>query len=366
MECPACHGDVPAGSNICPNCRTHIPAAQTTALRDRQAPFSSAAKPSVWLTRIGAWLLSAVCWYAVFVLSLVKTTRAYHSSQAEAIGYFAGSCGFAFVIPLIAVTLYYRKRIPRPTVHRRVLVMSALALVLAIFSYGGSRSLGNLTNERAATLAKEAAGVAPPTPDQSVWDGPVRQFFADLAKFNRQYIAEADALDQSVLKDLYSVGSFRDRERMEKTLSQLRATRDVDQKYSSIEPIIEQMKSRVRALDAPDSVKEQFLNGFTSSATEVLVKRADVTSKEEAWMQASIELYEFMIAKKPSYFIRENRLVFQDTPALSEFQMRMKKAEALRDDALRTKDSFDELNRKTLDKFKLRPSDFGTPSDTPK
>lgn len=366
MECPACHSDVPTCSNICPNCRTHVLTAESVALTDNQAPSGSAVKPSVWLAHIGAWLLSAVCWYVVLVICLLKTTRAYHSSQAGAIAYLIGSCVGTFLIPLIAVTVYYRKRIPRPTIHRRVLMISAVALAVAVFSLQGSRSVGNLTDERAATLAKEAAGVDPPTPDQSVWDSPVRQFFADLAKFNSQYIAEADALDQSALKDLYSVDSFRDRERMEKTLSQLRATRDVDQKYSSIEPIIEQMKSKVRALDAPGFVKEQFLNGFISSATEVLVKRAEVTSKEEAWIQASIELYEFMIAKKRSYFIRNDRLLFQDATALSAFQVRRKKAEALRDDALRTKDSFDELNRKTLDRFKLRPSDFGAPSYAPK
>jgi len=258
---------------------------------------------------------------------------------------------------------------PRPTIHRRVLVISATALALAIFSYrnsyGNRRFTGYLTVERGDALAKEGAGLAPPTPDQSIWDGPVRQFFGDIAKFNRQYIAEADALDQSALEGLYSTDSFRDRTRMEKILSQLRAIRDVDQKYSSIEPIIEQMEARVRALDAPDSVKEQFLDGFTSGS-EVLVNRTEVTSKEEAWMQASIELYTFTIAKKSSYFIRDNRLVFQDTAALSEFQMRMKKAEALRDDALRAKNSFDESNRKTLDKLKLRPSDLGMPSEAPK
>jgi len=352
MECPACHRDVPVGSNICPNCRTCITGSQAT-LTDHQASSGSAVKPSAWLTRIGAWLLSAVCWYVALVFSLLKTTRAYRSSQAEAITYLVTFCVATFVTPLIAVTLCYRKRIPRPTVHRRVLVISALALALAIFSYRGSPSLGNVTNERAVALAKEAAGLAPLTPDQSVWDGPVRQLFADLAKFKGQYIAEADALDQSALEGLYSTDSFRDRARMEKIVSQLRATKDVDQKYSSIEPIIEQMKSRVRALDAPDSVKEQFLNDFTSSATEGLVKRTEATSKEEAWMQASIELYEFTIAKKPSYSIRDNRLVFQDTAALSEFQMRMKKAEALGDDVFRAKDGLDESNRKALDKLKL-------------
>src|SRR5215471_12790428 len=369
MECPACHGDVPVGSTICPNCRTGVPAVQTTALTDRQAPSSPPVKPSTWLIRIGAWLLSAACWYGVLILSALRTSRAYHSSQADAVGYLVASCAAIFLIPLIAVTLYYRKRMPRPTIHRRVLVISATALALAIFSYrnsyGNRRFTGYLTVERGDALAKEGAGLALPTPDQSIWDGPVRQFFGDIAKFNRQYIAEADALDQSALEGLYSTDSFRDRTRMEKILSQLRAIRDVDQKYSSIEPIIEQMEARVRALDAPDSVKEQFLDGFTSGS-EVLVNRTEVTSKEEAWMQASIELYTFTIAKKSSYFIRDNRLVFQDTAALSEFQMRMKKAEALRDDALRAKNSFDESNRKTLDKLKLRPSDLGMPSEAPK
>ena len=75
-------------------------------------------------------------------------------------------------------------------------------------------------------------------------------------------------------------------------------------------------------------------------------------------MQASIDLYEFMIAKQSSYFIRDNRLVFQNTDALSEFQIRMKRAEALRDDFLQAKNSFIESNRRIVDKPKPRPSDL--------
>jgi len=313
-----------------------------------------------------AWLLSALCWYVIVIAGLLSTVHSYGSLSSEAYGYLFGRLVAAFLLPLIGVTLYYRKRVPRPPVRRRVLVVSALSLLFSVLAFFGNHSLGvNLTVERAAKLAQEGARLLPASPDQTIWDASVRSLFADFAAFNRQYLAEVGALDQSAFTGMYSAESFRDPARMEKILSQLHAALAVDEKYSSIEPIFERMKARVRSLDVPESVKEEFLRGFISGAGESLSRRTEITSKEKAWILASIDLYEFTLAQKSSYFLQDEKLMFRDADLASQFDRKMNKAETLRNDFLQAKEAFDQSQKEGLGKLNLKPSDLGLPSETP-
>jgi hypothetical protein len=357
--CPHCQWAIPTPSESAPIGDAFLPAKSKTAWARLKTPFSVVAT-------VLAWLLSAACWYVIAITSLLVTVRKYGSLSAEAYGYLIGSFIGTFLLPLLGVTLYYRKRLPRVPVHRKVLVISVLSLLLSVFVFQGNHSLPvNLTSDRASRLAQEGAGLVPASPDQSIWDASVRSFFAEVKEHNRQYVAEAGALDQSALTGMYSAESFRDRARMEKIMAQLRANLAVDEKYSSIEPLIERMESRVRAVDAPKSAKEQFLEGFTSGTRKKLSERTEIIAREKAWVQASIDLYEFTFAKKPSYFLRGEKLVFRDDGLASEFDLRIKKAETLRTDFLQAKENFDNSQKEGLAKLKLKPSDVGNPPETP-
>ncbi len=358
MNCPVCGAEIPSGSNLCPKCILGDPIASSTPSPGPQPASPRAVRQSAWAARVGAWFLSAVGWYFIVMFSLLTAVDKY--------GFLVGWYIVVLLFPLIGVTLYYRNRIPKLPMHRRVLVVSAWALLLSIITVQGNRSLGvNLTTDRVGRLAQEGAGLLPTSPDQSVWDASVRSLSADIAEFNRQYVAEAGALDQSALTGIYSAESFRDRARMEKIMSQLHAALAVDEKYSSIEPLLERMKARVRAVDAPNSAKVHFLEGITSGVGEELSKRTEITSKEKAWIQASIDLYEFTFAKKSSYFLRDEKLVFRDADVASEFDLRIKKAETLRTDFLQAKENFDKFQKERLGKLNLKPSDLGVPSETP-
>ena len=159
--------------------------------------------------------------------------------------------------------------------------------------------------------------------------------------------------------------SFRERARMERILSQLRAAEAVDEKYGSLEPLLERMRARVRAVDAPDGTKEEFLKGFTSSANEGLARRTELTAKEKAWVQASIDLYESAMAAKPSYYIRNGKLIFQSAEAVAEFDGKMKKAQDLRGEFLSANEAFEKTKREGFSKLKLQPSDLGVPDEAP-
>jgi len=371
MICPNCAREI-VPQPACPHCEWAIPNPPGSApIGDAFQPAKSQSGVTPLKTSFSvvaavlAWLLSAACWYVIATTSLLVTVRKYGSLSAEAYGYLIGSLIGAFLLPLLGVTLYYRKRLPQAPVHRKVLVVSVLSLLLSVFALQGNHSLPvNLTSDRASRLAQEGAGLLPASPDQSIWDASVRSFFAEVKEHNSQYVAESGALDQSALTGMYSAESFRDRARMEKIMAELRATLAVDEKYSSIEPLIERMESRVRAVDAPKSAKEQFLEGFTSGSRKKLSERTEIIAKEKAWVQASIDLYEFTFAKKPSYFLRGEKLVFLNTDLASEFDLRMKKVETLRTDFLQAKENFDKSQKEGLAKLNLKPSDVGNPPET--
>ncbi len=118
-------------------------------------------------------------------------------------------------------------------------------------------------------------------------------------------------------------------------------------------------------MDAPDGTKEEFLKGFTSSANEGLARRTELTAKEKAWVQASIDLYESAMAAKPSYYIRNGKLIFQSAEAVAEFDGKMKKAQDLRGEFLSANEAFEKTKREGFSKLKLQPSDLGVPYEAP-
>ncbi len=152
---------------------------------------------------------------------------------------------------------------------------------------------------------------------------------------------------------------------MEKVLTQLRATLALEEKYASLDPILERMKARIRSVDAPDSVKDQFLSGVSGPAQKVLANRSAVAAKEKAWMQSSIDLYEFTLAKRGSYSLRDGKLVFKDMIAMSEFNQRLKDAQGQRAGFRQAQENFEKLQKEALRKLNLQPSDMGAPPETP-
>jgi len=319
-----------------------------------------------WAFRLGAWTLSAACWYFIVMMNLIIIIRTYGHFSAETSVRFVVIILANSLLPLIGVFLYYRKRTPRPPIHRKVLLVSVFAMVFSSLPYRGSwLSPTSLTKERIGILAKEGAGLLPVSQDQSVWDSQARSFFADIADFSRRYHEEANQLDQSTLRGLYSAESFRDSKQMEKVLTQLHALLAVEEKYASMDPILKRNEARIRSMDAPDSAKDQFLMGVSSSAKETLANRSALYAKEEVWIRSSIDLYDFTLAKRASYSLRDGKLVFKDRTVMSEFNRRLKDALGRKADTLQAKENFEKLQKAGLREFNLQPSDMGFPPETP-
>ena len=366
MSCPLCGCEVPPNTTSCPNCSSvATPGAEVLAVPLAPARSRPPSKYS-WAFRLGAWALSLGCWYTIVMMSLLTTVRTRGPFTAESFGYLIGTILGIFLLPLIGVFLYYnRKRTPRSPMHRKVLLVSALAMMFSLLPSPGSRfSSTGFTKERMSILAKEGTGLLPVSRDESIWDSPARSCFADVAEFSRRYQEEAHKLDQSALNDLYSADSFRDSKHIEKVLTQLRAYLALEEKYASLDSILERNKARIQSVDAPDSVKSQFLIRLSSSAQEALADRSALFAKEKAWIQSSIDLYEFTLAKRASYALRDGKLVFKDRIVMSEFNQRAKDALGRKADVLQAKENFEKRQKEALRKFNLQPADMRFPPET--
>jgi hypothetical protein len=84
------------------------------------------------------------------------------------------------------------------------------------------------------------------------------------------------------------------------------------------------------------------------------------------WVQTSVDLYEFMPMKRCVYSVVQGRAWFRDDAPLTEFNQKMKKAQALRTDFLQAQETLQNADRDALGKLNLQPGDFGlSPAPAP-
>ena len=368
MNCPRCGIEPPAGATVCSACGASlvpaVPGDPLVAARSGATPAPSSRPVKTVLEVLG----SLLCFLLIVVLSAVSTSKVYHPSEAEAVGYLLGSCLGAYLLPLIILFFYYRKRTPKPSATRRLFVTSAWALVMAFLAFAGQlHTAPPLTQQELqrhiGELAKQAAGQVPVSPDQTKWDGPIRSFFADIKTFNENYMKEVAQLDNSSLKSLYTAESFRTLENVAQTLSQLHATLDLDEKYASIQPVFDKFRQRIQETATSKSEKVALLSGFEESARKSLEPREAAAAKEREWLQSSVGLYEFIQANQHSYSVRGGKLIFKTTDLANEFNDKLHKATGLRSEFKKAQDAFHQAQNEKLGSFGLQSSDFGAPND---
>jgi hypothetical protein len=344
--CPACGGPNAAafriGSPPPPGGIAHAPSPRRNAL-------------------IGVVALAS--WPALIGLNLWVTYRVYGSWTPEAVGYLFGRCIVAPVLPVIAVLIYIKAKPNSLSGAARFLGISLGALGLSILAAGGTFSElaaqhSNITPERVSQLAREALGQVPITPDQSIWDSPIRSFFSDVKDFNVGYESDVAALDKSALKNLYAAPTFQDHETMTRIVSQLQAVRAVDAKYASLDPLLQKLRSRIWALNTSENAKETFWKGFETSARASVSTREAITKGETEWLDASAELYQFTLANENSYSIKNDKLLFRDGSLSQQFSEKMQKASSLRAAFLQQIAAYRKMQEQGLGKIGLRPNDF--------
>jgi hypothetical protein len=371
MFCPKCLQEIPASSTGCPFCaHSFAPGEMLSArpgMRAAPPPPPPVAKQS-FLNLFPGWLLGVftiVGAMLVLAIGFYKTKLAPHSSESEKSGYLFGAILGPVLIAWLIVWLATRKRNPPiPNTHKGAMGISIALFVSLLSLAGGLKTFRpptqSETNERVARLAKEATGQAPKTADEGKFDEIIRPFFADIKKFNDGYTAEVSALDQSAIAPLYGAKTFDGDYNISRAIEQLRATDAVEEKYASMEPLIQKTKERLLASSLSDAEKKDFWDGFEGAFRKSLKPRDDLNASERVWLTDSIVLYEFMKANKDSFHVKDNNVIFATTDLLNEYNEKLEKADGERKEFLAAQERFKKIQEEGLGKIGLKPSDFGT------
>ena len=164
--------------------------------------------------------------------------------------------------------------------------------------------------------------------DASKWSAANRSLMKDLISRNQQYVSEISKLDETSTP-LYTPQSFRDAATVQQMIDQLRTRLAVAEEYVDLEPVLSRMNGYVAAINASDQEKQEFLKSFASTVPATRAAHKVLTDKEQAWLQASLDLYQFALSKTSAYVYRNGTLLFQQRKDSDLFGQKLHKAQML-------------------------------------
>ena len=116
---------------------------------------------------------------------------------------------------------------------------------------------------------------------------------------------------------------------MQQMIDQLRARMAVADKYTDWQPIFSKMRDYVAAVDASDEEKRKFLESYETSLPPTLAACRAISDKEHAWLQASLDLYQFTLSRDGAYVWKSDNLSFKKRGDSEMFRQKFLKARAL-------------------------------------
>lgn len=362
MLCPSCGREL-GSDQRCSSCGT-VASANAPQILPGGDTFVSAKPPTLWQRSKPVILVVTgfLFWLLILGFNYLRALRWAGIMNAEASGYMIGGCLFPLLFGLLAMYLVARVRGKKSPSSFRFFGVSLVALFISFLTFVGSlRQPPNQANRNVAELLRQAAGNKATTPDANWSDGVLRDFFRELLDRNQQYIAEVHALDSSAIKNLYAADSYAGKTHMEKVMSQLRASYDVDQKYSSLEPVLKGLRDRVAAAHASEREKQDFLKGMDEGLERSLRPRTELLRAEKLWMDSTLDLYGFMLAHSSDYSIQDTKLYFEDGAIRKQFTALQSKAVTSHKDFLKAKASFENARKDDMNQLGVSTSEF-TPS----
>jgi len=368
MTCPGCNQEIDPHLRHCPVCGVPLSEA-SPAVGDA----SSAAPSGLRVSRAKKIVFaigSLLCLALVAFINYFATLKTYRVLTAESLGFWIGRCLANFMVPAIVGAIYYKlRRRKRANVHK-IFVVSMWAALLAIIAVIGSFRHNPISqerqiNERIAALAKEASGQIPTSTDTQPWETAARGFFKDVIQFNKDYTNDSAALDHAALKENLQPVSFRNHQEMEKVESQLRAGLAVDEKYASLDALLQKMRRHLEAAGIPKEEADELMNSVKTPTDEYLAVRQHLHQTERDWMQAAIDVYAFALLHESQFTLRNSKLIFRNGDLSREFNAKMKKATSLRAAFQNERKNFLKMQQEKLAERGLQRSDFVSADDSP-
>jgi hypothetical protein len=327
MKCKKCSKDIPHGFTDCPWCGA------TGAKADTEAPENSAAPGQTISPTHSLLIASSLVFSGILfgILNYFVALRTAGPIRPENSAYLLGRCVGSLFFGALFVAGYCKirgKKLRGPIQALLVLTLSSLFTLLTLAIPPRPRLVG-LDRARVSSdvLRNHNAPSAPPV-NHTKWDPAARSLMKDVQARNQQYVSEISTLDETA-KPLYTSESFHDSATIQQMIEQLHARLSVADKYTDWQPIFSKMKDYVAAVDANQEEKRKFMAGFDASLPKTLTMCKTISDKEHAWLQATLDLYQFALLKEGAYVWRPDNLVFKSHGDSDLFRQKFIKARTL-------------------------------------
>ena len=328
MKCKNCFKVIPDGFTDCPWCGAAqaAPVVSPSVTISASEPFISPVQNLL----VGISLLtSGALFGALNYFAMVRTEGSLTLANS---GYFLGRCAGSLLLAALLAFGYWKIRGRKPRAPVQVLVIftvSSLLTLLVLAIPARSHAIRS-HQETFNQFEDDFKNVK----DASKWSAANRSLMKDLISRNQQYVSEISKLDETS-KPLYTPQSFRDPATVQQMIDQLQARLAVADKYVDLEPVLSRMNGYVAAIDASDQEKRDFMKGFASTVPATRAAHKALTDKEHAWLQASLDLYQFALSKASAYILQNEALLFKQRKDSEAFGQKLHNAQKLNVEFLR-------------------------------
>ncbi len=322
MNCKNCSKVIPDGFADCPWCG----ALQTAPVVSPSVTIagSEPAISPIQNLLVGISLLTSGALFGA--LNYFAMVRVEGSLTLANSGYFLGRCAGSLGLAALLAFGYWKIRGKKPRAPVQVLVVFTISSLLTLLTLALPARSPILRHEQETfnQFEDDFKNVK----DASKWSAANRSLMKDLISRNQQYVSEISKLDETSTP-LYTPQSFRDAATVQQMIDQLRTRLAVAEKYVDLEPVLSRMNGYVAAINASDQEKQEFLKSFASTVPATRAAHKVLTDKEQAWLQASLDLYQFALSKTSAYVYRNGTLLFQQRKDSDLFGQKLHKAQML-------------------------------------
>lgn len=359
MVCRNCAAEISVDAVRCPACGTVVSYGRVPVEPSLATDTSS--KPAIRAVISAA--LCALCLLFLLGLSYLNTKWwSQGAFNAQALGYFIGGLLFPLVVGGIVLVLIRKGRRTKMHVSQQLLIAVVSAFATGLLSLGGTAASQLRepvdVDQQIAHLLQQALGKEPIPAHGNWYDEPTRAFYRDMFAYGNEYRTSLQNVDRSAIGHLYTPQSYASRASMQASIKELHELLTVDQKYDSLDPLLEKMESRIMAADASRRQKEDFLNGFRNSAGISLQGRQETFRAEEQWLESAIELYEWTYSHSSDYHVKGQKLMFAKDALLVEFEEKQSKSLNLRKAAVDASEAFEAERKNAIAKIRVKTSDL--------
>jgi hypothetical protein len=199
----------------------------------------------------------------------------------------------------------------------------------------------------------EAGAGKPPEEEEDVF----RELFAEVVEINRRIKLQKKEIDVETLAGLYTARSFSTPEAMGRTTAAIRQLlRTNEHLAEELERALERIKARVRTANWSQIEKRRFWNEIADGFLTRFRLRPAILEKQTRWTDATIDLYEFVLAHSGELSFEGKSVRSSDRETGEEFVRLLRLAKQYRDAFRAATDRIGEVRGEPLGRRRVADS----------